>query len=549
MKRKYIYLSALLILVFSSCNKFLDTKPADFLSPVNYYNNETQLNMALAGVYEILSGPEVYGSAMLGRMGMDADEGYYNINAPQGGVLVNNPQPTDQIVSDFWRKLYEGINRANMLLANINKPAMSEAKRSVIKGEALFLRSYFYFLLVSNFGNVPLKLTESVSADDVNFKQSPAKEVYAQILKDMKEAESLVLPITDIGYGGKISKSAVQGVLARVCLYMTGKPINDTSKWAEVLFWTEKVIGSGIHELNPSFQQVFINYAKDIYDIKESIWEVEFYGTSATDPARKAGKVGYNVTIRSNNAEAGLSTALNWVTASMFRTYTSYHKPVNGVETEYSPDKRRDWSIAPYSYNPTTSDTKVYWSAVYPMPVANALTYRRFSGKWRREYEVAVPKVNDLTSQNFPVLRYSDILLMFAEAENEVNGATPRALDAINQVKRRAYGINPHTPGAIDDKGNPIDEAGLSPLELRTYLRAERARELNFECLRKRDLVRWGIFLETMTLNGIQMRTEWLAGNDALSRYFTNVQLRDELYPIPSYEMGLNKAMIQNTGW
>src|SRR5690606_29983150 len=140
-------------------------------------------------------------------------------------VSTNDVLANDALVGAFWRKLYEGVDRANALLSNIDKPDMDESRREVIRGEALFLRAYYYFLLVSNFGDVPLKLAVSTSPTETDYSRTPAKEVYAQIVKDMTEAEARVLPITDLNYGGRISKSAVQGILARVHLYMSGYPM------------------------------------------------------------------------------------------------------------------------------------------------------------------------------------------------------------------------------------------------------------------------------------------------------------------------------------
>lgn len=553
MKTKFIAIT-LLVFVLSSCKKFLDTNPRDTVIPENYYNTEAQLKMSMNGIYNILSSYDLYGSAMIARMGLDAEEGYYRVNVKTAAVTANDIWPTDLIIGAFWKKLYEGINRANALLANINKPVMDENKRKIIKGEALFLRAYFHFSLVSHFGDVPLKLTETTSPEDIYYTRTPAKQVYEQIIADMTEAEGLVPAITAIGYGGKISKSAVQGVLARVCLYMTGKPINDNTKWNDVLFWADKVISSGIHSLNPSYEQVFINYAKDEYDIKESIWEVEFYNPSATDPSRSVGRIGINLGINSSNTVSGYAQGLTYATAVTFRKYKSYHKMIGTVDTEYSPDLRRDWAIAPFSYNPTNNDTKVYWANKYPLPVENVLSHRRFPGKWRREYEKHQPKTADATGQNFPILRYSDVLLMFAEALNELQGPNGiyngmNVYDAVNQVKRRGYGFGPLEAGKVDDQGNAVDEAGHTQITMREYIRDERSRELNYECLRKSDLLRWGIYVDTMHETGAVLLTEAPAYTEDLVRYFTNVRSRDVIFPIPSYEIGLGRGMKQNFGW
>src|SRR5690606_4490834 len=153
------YLGVLIIIVFAtSCSKFLNTTPQDLLTVSNYYETEEQLNFALAAVYSKLGDGTLYGGRIT-RMGMDADEGFYDRSTDQIGVSVYNVYPTDPHVMAFWRTCYEGIYRANLLLANINKPEkISDENRAAIEGEALFLRGYYYFLLVSNFGGVPLML-------------------------------------------------------------------------------------------------------------------------------------------------------------------------------------------------------------------------------------------------------------------------------------------------------------------------------------------------------------------------------------------------------
>jgi hypothetical protein len=130
---------------------------------------------------------------------------------------------------------------------------------------------------------VPLKTETNKSPEDILIPRTPAKEVYDFIVKEMEEAEALVPAAATVGFGGRVSKSAVRGVLARVCLFMAGHPINEHAKMAEARNWAKMVMdytteGGFRHELNPSFSQVFINYAQDLYDIKESIWEIEFWG-------------------------------------------------------------------------------------------------------------------------------------------------------------------------------------------------------------------------------------------------------------------------------
>jgi hypothetical protein len=176
----------------------------------------------------------------------------------------------------------------------------------------------------------------------------------------------------------------------------------------------------------------------------------------------------------------------------------------------------------------------------------------RLVGKYRRELTLISPKNKNGGPCNFPLLRYSDVLLMFAEAENEVNGPTAAAYNAVNQVRRRAYG---------KPVGVPDAEADLTPgLNKEAFFEAiknERFKELAFEGLRKLDLLRWDTFLQTMTEeiddvlnNGVTSAPSW-PGITVVARTYQNVDPRHLLLPIPAVEISLNRAMEghQNTGW
>lgn len=620
MKKIFILIMALLFTGFSSCKKFLDTSPTDFLSPKNYYETEAQLNTALNGVYFTLAHQNLYCNNMLARMGIEADEGFCSNTTELSGVAGYNVSTTDTKVTGYWQALYAGINRANELLENINKPTMDETKRANIKGQALFLRGYFYFMLVSNFGAVPLVLEtpKTASAADIQKPRTPIKEVYEQILKDMEEAAPLVADAAVVGFGGRVNKSAVWGILARVCLYMAGNPLNDHSKYAEAKDWAEKVITAGPHKLNPSFEQVFINYAQDKYDIGESIFEVEFWGNSTT-AYTIGGMIGRNNGIRQNSGgdpSIGYSPGYLHTTKLMFDRYEG--------SPSYSPDLRRDWTIAPFYYQGNNTAIKVNW--------ATTQFHQRYSGKWRREYETLMPKNDTRTPQNFALLRYSDVLLMYAEAYNESYAGTdvPQlAIDKVNEVRRRGYGKYLNgvgnvaesvkqitvtnggsgytsaptvtisggdgvgatatatisggkvtaitvtnggtkfktvptisiTGGAgtgatatatltqITDADLPVGDVS-DKVAFRVAIQKERSRELAFELLRKGDLVRWGEFMNQMTLvkNEMNSSSSSVDRNNAVILY-NNFTERDVLWPIPSYEIGVNPKLTQNKGW
>ncbi len=442
-------LSLIIGMLLISCEKFLDTTPEDFLTPKNYYETEEQLQNALNGVYATLRSPYLYGNNMLGRMGLEADEGFNSFTNELATVGGYNVSTNDIKIETFWKELYVGINKANLLLDNIQKPAMDETKRKIIEGQALFLRSYFYFMLVRNFGDVPLILNTPVTASikDIHLPRTPSKQIYEQILEDMERAAEMVEDIETIGHGGKVSKSAVWGIMARVCLHMAGYPVNETSKYADAKKWAEKVINLGIHQLNMSYENVFINYLQDKYDYQESIWEVEFWGNNSVGAYTSGGMVGRNNGIRyGQNLDPLIGYAVGYTHPSVY-LYNLYDSP----DKLYSYDQRRDWAIAPFNYNNVNPVTRKYHSITE--------ICQRHVGKFRREYETQTPKVDGYTSINFPLLRYADVLLMYAEADNESNGGSgpgALAIQYLNEVRRRGYGKYLNGIGSISESVKTI---------------------------------------------------------------------------------------------
>src|SRR5690606_17509965 len=199
------------------CTKFLSTQAPHVITPGNYYTTREHIIFALDAVYDILGNRALYQYPMLGRMGLEADEGFYNRAAVTTGLPVYVFDPSDAELTNHWRMLYEGINRANLLLDNVDKPSMDDSERQVIRGEAMFLRAYFYFLLVTTWGDVPLILEPSGTVTGHSRLRTPSTTVYEQIVTDMEAAEKLVLGVHDIrNHAGRVSRSAVAGVLARV---------------------------------------------------------------------------------------------------------------------------------------------------------------------------------------------------------------------------------------------------------------------------------------------------------------------------------------------
>lgn len=533
---KIFYLLPILLIGITGCEKFLDTKPTDSQAPQFYYSTESQMNTALIGVYDPLSSDLLWGNNIFTFLDACSDESFYARSGITTGTQVYNYDFGNAEIRGHWKTLYQGIERANLIIANIDKPDMDSAKRKNILAQAKFLRGFYYFELVKNYGDVPLKITPTASVTDVNIVRTPAKDVYTQIIKDMTEAEADLQTSTSLGTSSRVSKTVAEGMLARVCLFAAGYPVQDATKYAEALAWAKKVKASGEHALretydatltNTAYSQIFINHVQDKYDVKESMWEAEFSGNRA-DAYLETGRVGNNNGIQFTPGTLPADDTIGYCYGFIGITKRLYDLYGAG-------DLRKDWAIAPYNYNNNTQ-ARNYFAAT--------AIYNRNPGKWRRSYELLKPKNKNWTPTNFPLLRYSDVLLMLAEAENQVNGPTAIAYDAINMVRRRGYGLPVATSSTVADL-----TTGLSKAQFQQAIQDERARELCFEALRRSDLIRWGIFVTTMNSIGNEIATTAPANFAYAGLGGKNVASRHILFPIPAAEISVNKLATQNSGW
>lgn len=521
MKKILSITSLVLLVIVSGCSKFLDKKPISSVSPTNYYNNEAEVNAAVAGVYSIAAMEFMWGGRIPIRHNASTDESFYSVTNQPIGPWWFTYDASDVTVTEMWTYLYSGIERANVVLANIGKAKMDDTKKAVLVGELKFLRAFYYFTLVQYWGDVPLKTAPSSSVNNVDLARTPMKDVYAFIEKEMKEAEAAVDVVTAIGNTERISKSTVQGILARVYLQWAGEPLKVTAKYEDARQYALKVVQSNVHELNPSYSQIYINECQDIDEWKECIWETGNWGNNS-DANRIGGRIGNENGVKcssSNDQVVGYAYGFNSTTYKLFNLYKTG-------------DLRRDWAISTYTLNATGVKANI----------AATNIYARNCAKWRREFELLRPLNKNYTPTNFPILRYADVLLMLAEAENEVNGPA-NAYQYINMVRRRGYGKPANTPDVT------ADLAGLDQTSFRKAVQDERAMELCFEGLRKQDLIRWGLYLTAMRDQALEIKARATATYQYAATAAERVSERHLLYPIPSNEMSLNKLMVQNPGW
>ena len=565
---KITFLSALLI-GLNACN-FLDKQPHE-LTPETYFNNESELQLFLTGVYSPLGQENFYGNYYpLYNSGGD-DLSFFQRANPTQSILCGNANNTNEFVTSFWRVLYDGINRANILLENADtNDEIDEAYRNRVKSEALFLRGFYYFNLVQAFGDVPFRIQAVQSVNNLAMPRTDKQVIYNQIIDDITTSIPNLRSASNTN-PGYITQSAAKGILARIYMFRAGEHFRDKKPagpevqeyFVQAKKWALEVRDSQIHGLVADYSRVFTDMAQDKYNstgVKESIWEAELAGNRISQPDWSAGRIGNVIGFGSSVDHSSIAAvkdlggiknpgySYKFIYAST-KLYDMYGAAADSV--------RSQWNITPYEYKFASGGnrdligieyyygkkpigmTEIDGVPVTELAQSGSKTEVRCAAKYRRELEEVLPKNKNYTPINFPILRYSDVLLMIAEAENEINNApTQLAYDCLNEVRRRAK-IQEYEPG------------NLTKESFRQAIKDERAMELCFEALRRWDLIRWGDFYNTMQ----NMRTvvaiddNWVTTFKYAANYY-NVSEHYNYFPIPSLEMSVNNQITTNNpGW
>jgi len=597
---------ALLTAALPACS-FLDTDP-QIITDDGYYNSEQKLIYGLAGVYGVLNSEALYGNYYSLQIANADDLCYFNnYNNSESRPDRYNHSAGTAAIYDTWSKLYEGIKNANRYIEAVEKTEIDPGKLSVDIGlyiaEARFLRAYYHFLLAQAWGDVPLrvKATTSPNPNDVQMAATPQEQVLKWCADEIEATiPDLYEPIDNTP--SRVSQTVAQGILARVYLFMAGesvKQIDGLDKkemYRRAAYWANEVIASHKHDLNESYEEIFINMIRDQYDTQfhESMWEAEFLGdrTSATDWTN--GRIGDLIGLRSqsrttNYSEWACNYSYGYYNGSytLWQLYWENDRTADETASATVIDKRLTWNLPGYNYRgmnnqkisyknkagetvtrylqQTQSMFKTPWvyNNNFAMPDIEGLDQTiedafdpadlvydptvmcavRNAGKWRREtvYEKQMSAKSLYTTINFPILRYADVLLMYAEAINEYAGAPDdQAKEAIREIRKRA--------------GVKTDESLLGDYRsFRDLVRNERGRELAFEGLRKWDLIRWGTFVEKMHNAGTNQPTENKYRNVSYTNYasanYANVTARHIYLPIPTKELAVNHALRQNPLW
>lgn len=655
--KKYIISILAALILLPSCS--LDEKLYTYVREEGYIKDAQSARNVLYGLYRNLCNQTLYGCNLSMAFDMTTDQ-----TKPDGFQLVggrvftcNAHDASYSTVQNTWEYLYKTIFNANDFIEKVEdaQERLSEQDKRVVDvyvAEARVIRALMYFELVRIWKNITLITTTEQSRQlSSTYVQDDPEDVYEFIETELSEAAA-VLPWakadnlrTDNSY--MVSKASALGLLARVYVTWAGYPMQGGEPmWEKAKATCETIMNSGYHDLLEDYEALWDNSCNAKWDPTESLFEISFYSPiiSSSGALNSSGLIGkwngvYNVTnttplVRVDARQKAVATfAAKWPDKiNDRRFYLSmadfYYEGTDSLGYIVK-DKSKVW----YDESGIDGIRKVYKTdsgkkvdfLKADIVGANSYSLNAFiDGLYIAKWDLMkyVPKSNQMADGNYSnanwyLIRYSDVLLMYAEAENELNGPTQSAYDAVNAVRRRGYGLykasvkqepeeapdqkpeetpeggesdgteqnpedtadplvksettDPENPGEGEQnpgegEQNPDEEggetvvpditiadlpSGLSQDDFRQAVRDERGFELCFEGNRKQDLIRWGIYAETVKATGDAL-VKWGQKEQFREYYLAEkytIEGKHELQPIPQREMDLLPKYKQNPGW
>ena len=498
--KKILIISIILGFTQTSCKEnFLTIVPETALSSATFFNKEADFQQAVNAAYVPLRSIVNDRAYLLGEMHSDNTYYYRNIlfgateqqeDIADFAVPTANGITSNTHVLNNYRLDYQIIARANQILSQIDKVEFNADSKNNLKGQAMFLRAYAYLELVQYFGKVPLHLTPVTVRQDAALPLASVEDIYAQIIKDATQASTFLLPKSK-QEAGRVTSGSAKTLLANV--YIIQK------KWAEAEKVVREVITSGEYCLMVGYENAFSTNTANKNN-QESVFEVQFLEGSAG----LNGSLIYNFLPRPMTPEE-----LKPITG------TSNPQPLTGEGNNApTPD-----IIAAYEAGDLRKDASIGFVTLSGSLRANKVF--PYIKKFAKTHTL-----HGNTGNNWPIYRYSEVLLYLAEALTEQNKVA-EAAPFLNQVRTRA--------------GLGASKA-VSQTEMRNAVYQERRVELAFENKRWFDLVRTGRAIEVITAYGNRIKANpvdyyYPEGATVRSNAFSNISL---LYGLPADEAALS---------
>lgn len=493
-KYNIILFSIFFVLLYSGCDEnFLERHPSDRVVSEAFWKNEQDANMALMGVYtRLYSDP--FDTRFRLEVLTDNARSFPQLETEYNEISEGNVFPTlGGPISSWYSNGYRGIASCNFFLENINKVEEidTELKDQYI-AEVRFLRAWFYFQLQQTYGGVIIYETIP-TIEGSKIKQSTKEEVLSFILQDIDAA---IPNLPNTKYTGRIVRNTAYSFKAKVLLH--------TNKWAEAATEAGKVISSGLSSLYPNYRNLFLSEAQ-----KTNPDEILFSTVYALP----------------NLWHRGGNDHLVYNTTKPRKELLNAYLSIDGLPIDESPLFNPD---NPY----LNRDPRLLQTInVTNTRIINGVTWTYITDtgiNWNKFIEDKYSYYNrntEIDDYDIIHLRYADVLLMYAEAQNEVAGPDQSVYNAINQVRNRA--------------GMPFVEEGLSKDEMRETIRLERRIELAGEGHRWFDIKRWGNANELLSI--VDEPSKGIGALKMLPHQY--------IWPFPQTEIDLNPNLVQNPGY
>lgn len=477
-----------------SCEDYLQTDSPSVFTEATSFSNIDFAEKVLNGAYDNLASTYLFGSYFL-WYNCDSDIEFITA-ANNGGTFNIAHYDADESISHlntWWNLLYSSIERANICIDNLPLSPIWEGEHAKeahrIYAEAKTIRALCYYELIKLFGDVPFKLTSTQADDNYYLPKTDRDEIYEYLIEDLKEVEPLLPWMRETNTTERVNKAFLKGLRARMALSYAGFSLrNKTYETRRGRHWEEyykiantecrELIESNEHGLNPSFESIFKTlqaYSQDL-STKEVLFEIAL-GRFVS------GRIGYDIGMLFGftNPSTKYGRGVGTIRTSPYYFYS--------FDTE---DLRRNVSVELYTYGQSG------YADVQRLIGAGGTEFR--PTKWRKSWITPAMGGDNQTVQhtgvNWPMMRYADILLMYAETENQINGGpTQAAIEALKEVRKRAF---PEEQWASKVDAY-VDAVSTSQELFFDAIVDERAWEFGGEMLRKTDLVRWNLLGEKLT--------------------------------------------------
>ena len=461
---KYIIAGVICMVTFHACNDKLELTNPNQLSPETFLKTPAQVQSAVNAVYSNTQTHGLYSRGMffsMDNMGHD-NEGNPQLEADKRQWLEFTFDPSHGLIRAYWESCYRGINKANFVTSSmeeidaISTDQLPQATKDRYIGEVKFMRAYYYFLLATRFGNVPL-ITELPETGE-GFPISPVSEVYQQIITDLTAAVGVLPKKSGDGYeAGRATSDAAHALLGKTYLYMENYDAAKTA-FSNIL---------GDYELEANYLD---NFLEETEHGVESIFEIQYQEDIGTSDQWNSDANGLGL-----NESTFRGQEYGW--NDWFNVY-----PSDDLLSAYEPNDPR------YEAN-FYSNGDSYAGGTVALPLSRVAGWRKYQNYYKRANE------NINSSINFKIIRYADVLLMMAEIENELDNPGD-AIDYLNEVRTRV-GMPLYGTPEMD----AIYPVGTKQ-EIFEAIVHERQVELAGEQVRFPDLVRWGLAEEELSQYG-----------------------------------------------